>query len=122
MLKEVQVHIKAACTGGAILGAFLLGGYILARLDNSDLGYGIGPWTLAEAILVFALIIGIFMKSRVSAVLMLVYFVASKAGLFMYFLSQQGFQSLKGIMPLFIFLIMFIQGVIGTFQYHQRQR
>jgi hypothetical protein len=70
-------------------------------------------WSLLDVAMILGLAFGIYKKSRVCAVLMLVYFVASKV----FIVSQTG--SFSSIPVGLIFTYLYLQAVLGTFTYHK---
>lgn len=72
----------------------------------------ISIWNLADVVLIFGLAFGMYKKSRICAVLMLVYFVWSKIE------QMTGPNPSKGIILAIIFVVFYWQAVVGTFKYH----
>lgn len=107
ILKKIK-HAWIACV---ISGCITLIYSLLAISGKSILGYS--AWELVDTAFVFALAFGIYKKSRTCAVLMLVYFIASKIIL----IEASG--KFTGIFLALIFIYCYVQGVIGTFQYHR---
>jgi serine/threonine-protein kinase len=71
---------------------------------------------LIDVALILGLTYGIYRKSRVCALLMLVYFLISK--LIMIEHDSKG----SGLVMAVIFLYYYVQGVLGTFAYHKHIR
>lgn len=112
--EDVLNKIRGTWIAGAICGGITLAVTLLAISGTSILGYS--AWELFDVALVFGLTFGIYKKSRVCAVLMLLYFIASKVILTM----ESG--KPNGIVVGLIFLYYFYQGVVGTFAYHKAIR
>ena len=74
---------------------------------------GLNGFALLDVVLIFALAFGISRKSRACAVAMLIYFVASK----IIMMVQTGHPS--NVVGLILFGWLFLQGVKGTFAYHE---
>jgi serine/threonine-protein kinase len=108
---EVLKKIKHAWTAGLISAALTLLMTLLAIFGIKMLGFD--AWMLLDVALILGLTYGIYRKSRVCAVLMLVYFIISKILLF----AQTG--KPNGIVMAVIFLYYYAQGVAGTFAYHK---
>lgn len=74
----------------------------------------IDPWMWLDAVLTIGLAFGILVqKSRICAVVMLVYFIFSK-------LLQLGMMTVWSFLTAAVFIGLYIVGVIGTFQYHDQ--
>jgi serine/threonine-protein kinase len=74
---------------------------------------GFSAWKLFDVALILGLAFGIYKKSRVCAVLMLVYFIAFK----ILIMAETGRPS--GIPMALVIAYFFWQGVSGTFAYHK---
>ena len=74
---------------------------------------GFTAWNGVDALIALALAFGIYKKSRVCAVIMLVYFMAAK----LIMISQTG--RFDGIVMAVVFLVCYFQAVMGTFAYHR---
>jgi len=112
-MEKACAGIKKAVGAGIFSGIVTL---ILALLQAAGVEFLKGGAQLTSFIdvaLVFGLTFGIYRKSRVCAIIMLIYFVASK----LLIISQTG--NVAGL-PLALFLIYcFAQGVQGAFAYHK---
>lgn len=111
---EVLTKIKHACMAGCISGGITLAVTIVVMLGAKLPGFD--AWSLIDVVLAFALAFGIYRKSRVCAVAMLVYFVASK----IFVIVETGQAS--GLLVSLIFIYYYWQGVSGTFAYHRIAR
>ena len=108
---EVLKKIKTAWIAGLISTAFTLIVTLLAVFGVRLLGFD--AWEFVDVALLVGLTYGIYRKSRACAVLMVIYFVASKILLFI----QTGKPS--GIVLGLVFAYFYVQGVVGTFAYHK---
>jgi len=108
---EVLKKIKNAWIAGLISGAATLVVTLLAVSGVQLLGFS--AWEFFDVALLLGLTYGIYRKSRVCAVLMVVYFLVSKILLFMEFGKS------PGIVMSVVFLYFYAQGVAGTFAYHK---
>ena len=72
-----------------------------------------GPIDLLDVVFILGMAFGISRKSRVCAVLMLVYFAFSK------YLIIRATGQLGSVWLGLVFLYFYAQGVLGTFEYHQ---
>lgn len=104
--------IRNGWIAGLVSGVLTLVVTLLAMSGQKILFFN--AWSLVDVALIFGLSFGIYRKSRVCAILMLVYFVGSK--IFIY--AQAGFSGGGLIMPI-IFCYCFFLGVQGTFLYHR---
>jgi hypothetical protein len=109
---EVMKKIKAAWIAAVCSGTITLIVVVIAMVTGKKV-MDLGLWNLVDVILIFGLAFGIYKKSRTCAVIMLVYFAASK--IFQVVETGQANGLVMGI----LFTILFVQGVIGTFQYHR---
>lgn len=111
LLKEAEAKIKWAWQAGIVSGTWTL---ILVLLSLAGYGFTglIDASALIDVCLVFGLSFGIYKKSRVAAVIMLVYFLLSKAWIVI------GLKIFPGVISWF-FLILFLGGVQGTFTYRK---
>lgn len=102
--------IKGAWVAGIISGAITLIVTLLAMRGMRIMRFG--ALNLIDVVLIFGLTFGIYMKSRACAVIMFVYFVASKIMIF----AQTGKPT--GLPLAILFAYFFFQGIRGTFAYH----
>ncbi|MBF6023432.1 hypothetical protein [Lysobacter niastensis] len=109
--EDVLKKIRYAWITAAITGAFTLALSLLAISGKSILGYS--ALESVDAALIFGLAFGIYKKSRVCSVLMLVYFVVSKI-LIMVEAGQP-----QGLVLSLIFGFFYYHGAVGTFEYHR---
>jgi len=110
-LEKANKAINTACWAGIISGSFTAIVSVIAGFGYSFAGFTV--WNLFDALLIFGMAYGIYRKSRVCAVIMFVYWVASKIISF----TEKG--HLGGIFIAIIFAYAFFQGVRGTFAYHR---
>lgn len=107
ILKKIQGAWIAGIVSICITVAFTV-----ASLSGNDL-LGLDETAFIDVILMCIFAYGIYKKSRISAVLMLLLFALNKAIMW----SQAG--ALNGLGVALIFFWFYTQGVIGTFQYHR---
>lgn len=115
MAQVPEAILKKVRTGwiaGVVSGVLTLAITLFVMSGHKFLFFN--AWSLVDVVLIFGLSFGIYRKSRVCAVLMLVYFVGSK--IFIY--SQIGLPTGGLIMPI-VFFYCFVLGVQGTFLYHR---
>lgn len=108
---DVLKRIRNAWVAGCISGGLTLV-VVLVAMSGADLP-GIDAWMLIDVALIFGLTFGIYRKSRTCAVIMLVYYLASKI-LIMVETGKPG-----GLFMSALFAYFFWQGVSGTFAYHR---
>jgi hypothetical protein len=103
-LKKANNQIKTAWITGTIVGVVTL--LVTLFLNN--------PYMFIDVVLAFGLSFGIYKKSRICAVIMLGYYIASR----IFF-----WETLKGnplgLIVSIAFIYFFWQGVQGTFAYHK---
>ena len=115
-LEEANSGIKDAWVAGLIsVGAtMVITLSYIAGLDNG-IGWGhIAPITLLDMIITAVLSFGIYKKSRVSAIMLFVYFIYMR--IIMPWMSEQ---VLVGVPFALIFLYFMFKGVRGTLAYHK---
>jgi len=106
-LKEAEDQIKFALQAGIVYGTLTLISVLLS-LAGYDFTSWIDASGLIDVCLIFGLSFGIYKKSRIAAVLMLVYLAFNLAWIVIVLKRFPGFLS-------WIFLILFLSGVQGTF-------
>jgi hypothetical protein len=111
LLNEAQAKIKWAWQAGIVSGTWTLV-FVLLSLAGYDFTGLIDAFALIDVCLVFGLSFGIYKKSRIAAVIMLVYFAWSQAWIIVGLKRFPGFISL-------LCLILFLGGVQGTFTYRK---
>jgi len=114
-LVKTRQQIKNAWVAGLCSGGLTLA-LTLVAVSNPDAlqRFGINAWNFVDVVLIFGLTFGIYLKNRVCAVLMLVYFVASKV-----FQLSSGAINPAGLVIAGLFAYCFFDGVRGTFTYHR---
>jgi hypothetical protein len=110
-LKEAEAQIKFAWQAGIVSGTLTLI-FVLLSLAGYDFTGLIDASALIDVCLMFGLSFGIYKKSRIAAVLMLVYFAFNQAWIVIVLKRFPGIIS-------WIFLILFLRGVQGTFTYRK---
>jgi hypothetical protein len=110
-LKEAEAKIKLAWQVGIVSGTLTLI-FVLLSLGGYDFTGLIDASALIDVCLIFGLSFGIYKKSRIAAVLMLVYFAFNQAWIIIEIKRFPGIIS-------WIFLILFLRGVQGTFTYRK---
>jgi hypothetical protein len=110
-LKEAEAQIKFAFQAGIVYGALTLILVLLSLAGYNFTGL-IDASGLIDVFLSFGLSFGIYKKSRVAAVIMLVYCSLSQAWIVIVLKRFPGFLS-------WLFLILFLRGVQGTFTYRK---
>jgi serine/threonine-protein kinase len=104
--------IKSAWMAGIVSGCMTLLITLLAASGTKVLGFD--AWNFVDVALIAGLTFGIYRKSRVCAVLMLIYFAISKI-----MIALDGGKA-SGIGLSLVFLYFYAQGVVGTFAYHKQ--
>jgi hypothetical protein len=112
--EQTEKAIKNAWIAGIVSGSITLLVTIIAAFGIDILGFSL--WNLLDVLLIFGLTFGIYRKSRVSAVSMFVYFVASK----IFIVIETG--KVAGIPLAIVFGYYFFQGIRGTFAWHQSEK
>lgn len=108
--------IKAGCVAGVVCGCVTLLVVVASNL-RGDPRYEqfASLWNLVDVALIFGLSFGIYRKSRVCAVLMLIYFIISKGIL----LSEGVQRNATGLIVACLFIYQFWRAVRGCFYYHK---
>lgn len=109
---EVLGKIRGAWVAGAVSTAITLllalGAIQVAGVQSA------GLWHLIDMALLAILTFGIYRRSRVCAVLMVVLFLISRYIVF----QAQGLQVFSALIAL-LFLYYYVRGIVGTIQYHK---
>jgi hypothetical protein len=117
--EEIRKKIKNGWVAAIISAAFTL---VITLLAMSRAGsVGAAPLELAsiqlvDVALLLGLAFGVYKKSRTCAVLLLIYFVASKI-----IIAMEGGKAGGTIMGL-VFIYFYGQAVVGTFAYHKLKK
>ncbi|MFB9867078.1 hypothetical protein [Vreelandella sulfidaeris] len=107
---EALKKIKNAWIAGVVSIAITIAFTFYSMYATEVLGFN--AFAFIDVALMGVFTFGIYKKSRVCAVLMLLLFAANKA-----LMAIEG--NASGIIMALVFLWLYIQGVIGTFQYHK---
>ena len=110
--ESITKKIKAGGAAGIICGLVTLGVALFANKGAESNGQ-INQMLLIDVGLIFAMTFGIYKKSRFAATVMFIYFLGSKISMAMENPKTSGM--IVGV----IFLIMFLQAMVGTYQYHK---
>ena len=111
---EIAKKIKGAWIAGLVSAGITLVFVCLALMGTSLLG--VDAWALVDVALMAALSYGVFRKSRTCAILLLALFALNK----ILMLVEAG--TVSGLPLTLVFFYFFIQGVVGTFQFHRWRR
>lgn len=113
-LEEANGQIKAGW-----LAACVVGGVTLFLVVDSLFSYNpygsVSLWNLIDVALIFGLAFGIYKKSRLAAVAMLVYDVLSRITAWI----TLGHISFVSFLASIVFIGCFVEGIRGTFTYHR---
>ncbi len=89
---------------------------IFTQSSDKNLNYFLDPWILADVVLIVILAIFIFRKSRIAATLLLIYFVGSKAIMWIELGKP------KGVVVSIIFFLYYFTSMRGTYLWHSKYR
>jgi hypothetical protein len=109
-IKKIRGGFYAALISGTLTLVFTL----IAMSGNDVTGF-LDGWAMIDVVLIFALAIGIFFKSRFAATTMFLYFLASK----FYIWHITG--KMHGVFMAVVFIYFYFQAMIGTFEYHKQK-
>jgi len=112
--EPILKKIRNAWIAGLISAGMTCVVTLLAIFGVSLMGFT--AWQLLDVVLILGLTLGIYKKSRVCAISMLAYFVASKIMI----VSETGRPN--GLVTGLIFVYYYWQGVMGTFAYHRLKK
>ncbi len=110
-IEKAEKAIRNAYIAGIVSGVITLLVTLAAVGGVSIMGFDL--WNLLDVFLIFGLTYGIYRKSRVCAITMLVYFVGNR----LLFFSELGL-SAGGLFGAILFGYFFFQGIRGTLVYH----
>jgi hypothetical protein len=105
----------AAMISAGITGIFGIAGFF-ANTTNRELSYFMDPWILIDVVLIVILGIFVFLKSRIAATLLVIYFVVAKIIMWMELGSP------KGLLMTIIFFLYYVTAMIGTYLWHGKYR
>lgn len=89
---------------------------LLTMIYATGAGFAhVDPWAWIEIVVIFVLSFGIYRKSRLSAILLLLFYVGSRV---IFWIDEQ---TLIGIPMALVFGYFFLQGVRGTIDIHRLQ-
>lgn len=113
---EYEKMIKGGWSAGLILGGLYLFKWIL-DLENNNVQHGSIPkiFGIIDVLLVLALTYGIFRKSRVCTLLLIIYFFYNQIMYIITFFPS----SLRGIILLLILGYLLIRALIATIEYNK---
>lgn len=111
----IAKKIKNAWMAGLVSAGITLV-YILIAVIGGTVIAGIDAWAFIDIAIILGLTYGVYRKSRVCAILVLVFFVVNKVVMW----SSAG--TLSGVPLALVFMWFFGQGIVGTIQYHKLQR
>ena len=110
ILKKIKYAWVAALFSAGITLTFTL----IAMSGTEILGFS--AWELLDVALILGMAFGIYKKSRTCAVLMFLYFIASKI------LIMAETCKPTGILVALLFAYFYWQGISGTFAYHKLKK
>ena len=110
-LQTAEKHIYTGYIAGFV-SAIITFLVILLSASGNDLGYHLSWWSLLDVFLMVGLSLGVREKSRVCAVLMLIFYLFSKGVM----IVETGKLSGMGA-GTFIWIYFFAQAIRGTFAY-----
>jgi len=121
-IDRAEAKIKGAWMAGVASGSVTLVFTLIAMKRNV---WGFTISNMGDVLLVFTLAFGIYMRNRVCAILMLVYFLVAKV--FIWMRLDLITDLPKGVwvgylLFTMLFCYFFIEGVRGTFVYHRFER
>jgi len=109
ILKKIRHATIAGIVSGTLTLLFVLISMLIAPIFKLT-------WSgLIDVVIILLLTYGLHRNSRASALLLLIYFIYAK----IYFFYIEPIYALSGLVTGMIFIYFFIQGTIGTFQYHE---
>ncbi|MCK9689647.1 hypothetical protein [Scleromatobacter humisilvae] len=109
VLKKIRTA-WIACLVSAAMTLLMVSMVIITGKSNLGLQ---GPIDLLDVVFILGMAFGISRRSRVCAVLMLAYFALSK------YLIFRAAGQVSGVWLGLVFLYFYVQGVVGTFEYHK---
>jgi hypothetical protein len=105
---------NAWIAGVASAGITLI--FIAIALSGGTPIAGIDAWALVDVAIILGLSYGVYRKSRICAVLLLLFFLVNRIAMW----AESG--TVSGLPLALVFLWFLGQGVVGTFQHHRLER
>ncbi len=102
---------------GAITSAWIAGAIsgVITVIVSLKGAFGFNQWNLIDAFIMFALAFGVYKKSRISAILLFIFWIG---GRILMIVEEPG--TIGGALVMAIlFGFWFFQGIRGTFAYHR---
>jgi hypothetical protein len=120
-IAQANKAIKHGVIAGCIVGGITVLITALAMASgasgqDNELAYWNDPLMVVDIVLIFALVYGMYKKSRLAAVVMVLYFIGSKV-----MVSLESGAYTGGIVSLII-VYYFIKATMGTFVYHRIEK
>lgn len=112
---EAMKMIKAGWIAGVVVGSLTFLFTTLVVLTGKS-ALGLNAFAYIDVFIAYGLAFGIFCKSRVCAILMVVYYILSKIALMA---AAGGPPNVAGVVVPIALTICFIQAAVGTFKYHE---
>ena len=112
VLKKIRAA-WIACLVSAAMTLVMIA--VVMSTGRSSIGLQ-GPIDLVDVVFILGMAFGISRKSRICALLMLVYFAFSK------YLIIRASGQVSGAWLGLVFLYFYAQGVVGTFEYHKLRK
>jgi hypothetical protein len=114
LLEQTNGQIKAGWLAACVVGGatLFLVIYPLSAYNPNGLD---SLWSLIDVALSFGLAFGIYKKSRIAAVIMLIYYIFGRIAAWIIL----GRISLFGVFISIVFIGCFVEGIRGTFAYHK---
>ena len=112
-ISTAEKHINYAWKVGSVWGLLVLTLTLSSEFnDEIRQRFGHDLWNLFDVVVIFSLTYGVYKKSRICSILLLSYFILSQIT---YIAETEGYHG--GVFAL-VFLYFYIQGIRGTFEYH----
>lgn len=115
-LIKAEKAIRNGWIAGLVSGTLSILVFLYAYLTKTTTGplaYYNDPWFLLDVAFIFVLAFGIYKRSRLASVVMVVYFIASKYD------QVSNLKNFSGIGTAIAFLVFFAMAAWGTFVWHK---
>ena len=116
---DAELRVPGEITGkirGAVIAGLVAAGFqavLVALALSGSQSLGVDAWGVIDLAILLGLAYGVYRKSRICAVLLLLFFLLGR----IMFMIESG--KPNGLLVTAIFLYYYGRGVMGTFEYHK---
>jgi hypothetical protein len=119
-IAKAEARIRRAAVAAVVAAVITLVIWLTAMMTEAtgSLSFFNDPWLGVDVVLMFALALGIWRKSRVASALLITYYVVCRIFLW----TEWRTPGVLGILGTCVFLYLFVTGFVGSISYHRLRR